>query len=230
MQAQYQPVAHHHDPFSLPSHSVYPLHSDQIVAPTGEVDFTQNFLGGSSSSYNVHEDSSRYNLYRGEVTYRLPSSVGDATGMGFAMHPPNTASSLFPAEEFPSFIDATWSWNQAQASAHGVVAPIPMLPSAPEASFLPIKSKEEPNLSSIERSPGPPLPTPAALAVLLQSRPRPVGQSSLYDSPPSDLGRGAHSAAIQAGVAVVPGQPEVATAETTSSREKKHACTMCHKR
>lgn len=232
MQTQYPPVALHHDPFAYSSSSVYPLPSDQYLAPNGEVDFTQNFLGGSSPSYSIPHDDSRYVFYRGDSYRPAPATTTatgsvDATGaLGFSGSAPLSTSSLFPTEELTGYVDPTWNWNQAQASSYGVVAPVPVLPSPPEATFLPIKSKEVPSSSSIVRSPGPPLPTPAAMAVLLRSRSQSDSQG-VYDG--STVGVATMGIRELAGEGMVSVRGAQGAPENTS-REKKHACTMCHKR
>jgi hypothetical protein len=202
-------------------------------------------------------------------------------GLGFSGNANNTNFSnngtLFnPAEDLALFAAATnedyghgcWSSgpssassipSQAQGSSsttvpnalHGVVAPVPVLPSPPEATFLPIKSKEA---ASFVRAPDPPLPTPAAMAVLLSNGSgsgsgSSSGAQSVYDiSSPVVMGAGIGVGVeigglggqlLGASTAVVPrdnavavgaGPAVPASQHEGTSREKKHACTMCHKR
>lgn len=265
MESQYHSavVASTHNPFYSPPYS---LHSDQYLASPGEVDFATNFLGGSSPSYpDPHEDyrfsSSVFHRGPGDSSYHRPpesSTISisdglDATGLGFSG---NTAAAallvdnLFPAEELALYTphhhtqnqNQPWSWSsqgqaQAQASIHGVVAPVPVLPSPPEATFLAIKNKQVPLRSSFVHSPDPPLPTPAAMAVLLNSGARSDSQS-VYDLSSSATVVRMHGAGIaggRGGVVSVASAMSVAVAtgqdmHESTSREKKHACTMCHKR
>lgn len=91
------------------------------------------------------------------------------------------------------------------------------------------------------------LPTPAALAVLLNPNSRSAGASqqasqlNLGALPPFDLAPGVgstsdiitpHRASPSVGRASRPGEPGSAVqgVPEAQSREKKHACTMCHKR
>ena len=202
-------------------------------------------------------------------------------GLGFTRNNANNTNfnngTLFsPAEDLALFAAATngdyghgcWSSgpsstssipSQAQGSGsttvpnalHGVVAPVPVLPSPPEATFLP-KSKEA---ASFVRAPDPPLPTPAAMAVLLSSNGSGSGSGSssgaqsVYDiSSPVLMGAGG---GVEIGIGGLRGQPFGASTAVVprdnavtvgagpavpasqhegTSREKKHACTMCHKR
>lgn len=215
-----------HDPF-YPAPSSYPLHSDQYLAAAGDVEFAANFSLGSSVSYPYSHEGS-YVVNRGEGSLYRAEGIATgglgATGLGFSDNNTSTlANSLFPAEEMTVYSGQPWGWNQqAQASTlDGVVAPVPVLPSAPEASFLPLKSKQ----SSYEHSPDPPLPTPAAMAVLLSSGTRADNRG------PFDMYDGVVAAPIRDSVL---GPPSVGVPANhgleTASREKKHACTMCHKR
>ncbi|TFK23711.1 hypothetical protein FA15DRAFT_446538 [Coprinopsis marcescibilis] len=199
------------------------------------VNFTHGFLGGSSQSYALAPDG----LYRGGPAYRASATTSgeefDATGLGFSGG--SMSGSLFAGEDAAPgyFGDAGWSWaeedqqqqEQAQGLAHGVVAPVPMLPAPPEVSFLAIKSKGS-AAAAIVRSPGPPLPTPAAMAVLLNGRSRSDGGQGGYDD--GSAGAAAAAAAMPVPVPVPAPQPSVVVPENSTSREKKHACTMCHKR
>ncbi|KAJ3512179.1 hypothetical protein NMY22_g15411 [Coprinellus aureogranulatus] len=154
-----------------------------------------------------------------------------ATGLGFSENTTSTlANNLFPTEEVTVYSGQPWNWTQQpQASTlDGVVAPVPVLPSPPEASFLPMKMKQVPSPSSYERSPDPPLPTPAqaAMAVLLGSGAR------ADERVPFDMAGGVAAAPIRdsgLGPLSVGVTNNHGLLESTS-REKKHACTMCHKR
>ncbi|EAU93620.2 hypothetical protein CC1G_02850 [Coprinopsis cinerea okayama7 len=67
------------------------------------------------------------------------------------------------------------------------------------------------------------------MAVLLQSRSRTDGQS-VYDGSASGVATlGIHEPVLEGVAALVPARGAQSVPET-SSREKKHACTMCHKR
>lgn len=216
-----------HDPVYAPPPS-YASHSDQYLATAGDLEFAANFSLGSSLAYPDPHEGYPYVFHRGEgSSYREgTTTVGlAATGLGFSdNNTPSLTASLFPNEEVPLY-SQTWSWTQqAQASMlHGVVAPVPVLPGPPEVSFLPMKNKQVPSQSSYERPPDPPLPTPAAMAVLLSSGGRADNRG------PFDLVEGV-AAAPNGPTSVGVGVPASHGTLETASREKKHACTMCHKR
>lgn len=238
METQYHTSLH--TPFY--SHPpAFPLHSDQYLATSGDLDFATNFLGGSSLSYtSPHEDYSfvlhrgASSIYRAEATTVAGGGLG-ASGLGF---PESNGSnqealnSLFPPEELALCTGQPWSWTQAQASAlHGVVAPRPVLPGGPpEVSFLPLKhskNSQGSSGSSFVRSPDPPLPTPASMVLLSSSRVDVQGSAygaAVGSQTVSARGGAALGVSAVGSVAMSHGIHE------TNCREKKHACTMCHKR
>jgi len=249
METQYHPsvavAPHHQSYFGAP---IYSLHSDQYLATSGEVNFASDFLGESSPTYpdsHPHEDyrfssSIVHRASEASSYYRpLPGSTTtdglSATG-GLDLPSDNTANtglltSLYPAEGLALYSGhehhhqtAGWNWSQAQQaqahdSIHGVVAPVPVLPTQPEATFLPIKTKP-PVSRSFGHPPDPPLPTPAAMAGLLSSGARSEGQTMYNMTSPAVRAMAAPGVVL----------PTSADLQENTCREKKHACTMCHKR
>ena len=112
-----------------------------------------------------------------------------------------------------------WDWSQQQPSDHPiVVAPAPIYP---QSSAFSVKSASD---ISVVCSPTAQLPTPAAMAVLLNPN------AQLADQQASTDFEGHMS--VTARPVIRPVEPVVAVhgVPDSPSREKKHACTMCHKR
>lgn len=227
--------------FSLPQPDYYisvqgvyssiPL--DQALAPEDGQNFTNCFSRGSSFSY-PHQDH-RYSLDRGELASRLCSTslvgnIGDATGGGFAGNPSPTTRFAVAPEDIPAYHQPTWGWTGAPSA--GIIAPAPVYPQPLEPDYFGVKSPGN-NQTSIVRSPAAQLPTPAAMAVLLnpngRSEEEPSSQSG-FEIPPGSTVHSSHGNTSSRHV-TRPVESAVATQGVSElSREKKHACTMCHKR
>jgi len=240
MQAQYAVVHLQHPDYY--GNSVQCAHSSShsvpdpyIVAPDAAPNFTNGFSRGSSSFPYPHQDY-RYLFDRGDLTSRfcptnLVDHTFDATGLGFAGEPSPVVNNTFAAgtEDIPVYAQAAaWDWSGSGSSGNGVVAPVPVYAALLDPPYLASKP------SGIhERS----LPTPAAMAVLLNPHGRSDGEQlqSGYSealSEPSPLVPNHMSASVRPII-----RPEEAAviiqSQGTSEgppREKKHACTMCHKR
>lgn len=210
------------------------------LSSDGSQNFANGFSRGSSTSYGYGEyHQHRYFVDRGEVCggtqARLcPTSLVDnnnnalnAAGIGFAGNPPPTSSSFVIPEDISVYNQ--WNWEQQQQQ-QPILAPAPVYP------HQSVKSAASSLSSAVVCSPTAQLPTPAAMAVLLNPN---AEQQQQQISTDFEIPQG--SAAIQTatrpanGAAVIvrpPVEPVVAVqgVPDSPSREKKHACTMCHKR
>lgn len=217
-------------------HTVHGMHftpPDQYLA-TGGGDFFANSFSGRSSLTYPHQDY-RYFLDRGGPSRlsstRLMSTINlDATGLGFAGNP--SCTSNFHTEEIADY-EPRWHWpSDPQQALPEQIIPY-AVPHDPDSAFLLDKSTF--CHGPVVRTPAAQLPTPAAMAVLLN----PGIRSDVHTThlpyapplPPTDL------------TPIVPNSHPPATYTTEAagetampshildlSREKKHACTMCHKR
>lgn len=208
-----------------PPHFCY--YPDNSFIPHDDVqNFTPSFSRGSSFTYSHHDY--RDWLDRGELASRacatsLVVAPFDATGLGFAGNPSTSTSFDQPPEDISAYQDQLWAWTGACAGA--IVAPAPMYPSSAEPPCFD---------ASDLRSPPVQLPTPAAMANFLNPHGRSQSESlqSGYDIPP---GSAIVAHQISSSAAAIPPRPEEPAVTTQAvpeslSREKKHACTMCHKR
>ncbi|KAF8972534.1 hypothetical protein BDZ97DRAFT_839250 [Flammula alnicola] len=231
MQAQqYAPLL---NPDYYSAQVVHPSMTDPFFAQDDGQNFTNGFSRGSSFTY-PHQGY-RYLLDRGELTSRLCTSslvdnTLDATGLGFAGNPSSSHTFAGAPEDISAYQQQTWDW--IGASSPRIVAPAPLYPAAVEPPYFGIKSAV--NQTSIERSPPVQLPTPAAMAILLNPSGRSEGEPSPsgYDIPPSSAIVAHHVPPSAATTPTRPVEPNATTHGVPEplSREKKHACTMCHKR
>lgn len=229
MQTQQYSVPLHPDLYHT-AHSMQFAMPDQYLATGGGDFFAGSFSGGSSLTY-PHQDY-RYFLDRGGPSRlsstRLTSTINlDATGLGFAGNPSSTSN--FHAEEIAEY-DQRWHWpSDPQQELPRQIIPY-AAPHDPNPAFLLDKSTFF--QGSIVRTPAAQLPTPAAMAVLLNPSARSDAQTShvpyTAPLPPTNLiVPGSHAPAAYTSDTA----GEVALSHTLElSREKKHACTMCHKR
>jgi len=216
------------------AYSSLPL--DQTLASEDGQTFTDGFSRGSTFSY-PHQDH-RYSLDRGELASRLCSTslVGDiidATGLGFAGDPSQSARfAVAPEDLVPAYQQPTWGWTGAPSA--GIIAPAPVYPQPLETDYFGVKSPGN-NQMSIVRSPAAQLPTPAAMAVLLnpngsRSEEEELSQSG-FEIPPGSTVHSSHGTGSSSRHVTRPVESAVAIQGVSElSREKKHACTMCHKR
>ncbi|KAF8798291.1 hypothetical protein BYT27DRAFT_7203402 [Phlegmacium glaucopus] len=237
----------------------YP-HHPYLSAPDDASNFANGFSRGSSSSFTYpHQDYHRYFVDRGELAAsRLcttslvdnnnnNSSSLDATGIGFAGNPSSSNTFIVPED---ISVYNQWDWSQ---TAHPIVAPAPPPvyppppPQPPQVfpSSSSVKSARNPS-TSIVCSPTAQLPTPAAMAVLLNpnGRSTQIGdqqhqqqeqqESSSQMAADYEIPQGSAAAIISHHTVrpIRPVEPVVAVqgVPDSPSREKKHACTMCHKR
>jgi hypothetical protein len=214
------------------AYSSIPL--DQALAPEDGQNFTNCFSRGSSFSYSYQDH--RYSLDRGELASRLCSTslvgnIVDATGLGFAgNHSPSTRFAVAPEDLVPAYHQPTWGWTGAPGA--GIIAPAPVYPQPLEPEYFGVKNPGN-NQTSIVRSPAAQLPTPAAMAVLLNPNGRSEEEPSQsgFEIPPGSTVQSSHGTATNNRHVTRPVESAVAAQGVSElSREKKHACTMCHKR
>ena len=212
MQAYTADYPQHH----LPHHP----HHQPYFTQDGSQNFANGFSRGSSFAY-PHQDY-RYFVDRGELASRLCSSglvdtnSLDATGIGFAGNLSSGNTFVVPEDI------SVWDWSQQQQTVAVAPAPVAVYPQPPASAF---KS------STVVCSPTAQLPTPAAMAVLLNPNAQLDGggdqqqqqqqQQTDYEIPQGHMARAVRPVEPVVAVQGVPDSP---------SREKKHACTMCHKR
>ncbi|KAH9487308.1 hypothetical protein JR316_0001380 [Psilocybe cubensis] len=225
-----------HTQYAVPPHHNY--YSSQTFyheayLSSNDAQNIANFSRGSSLAY---QQNYPYLLDRGEhsrlCTSGLVDSTADATGLGFAGNSLVTTGAFAGAEDIASYNQQPWDWSSApEGETNASSSPIYASPSAEDAYFR--ISKTPADHESSLRSPAPQLPTPAAMAILLN----PNGRSEAEPSQPgcqfplpSELVANRSPATAKSNrlveqvVASQEGIPE------SISREKKHACTMCHKR
>lgn len=197
-----------------------------------------NFTNGFSRGSHSHQDY-RYLFDRGELSARLYSTnlVGhtyDATGLGFAGNPPSESAFVVGPEDIPAYEAAHWDWTAASSPGNGIVAAAPVYPLLQEDAYLGSKP-------SGNNVPPTQLPTPAAMAVLLNPHGRSDREHSQngYPEAPTETSPVIPSHTNPCPAAAV--SPIIRREESSAfiqnqgtsdglSREKKHACTMCHKR
>jgi hypothetical protein len=202
--------------------------------------FTTGFSRGSSFPYQDY----RCLLDRGELTSRLcPTSLVDhttldATGLGFAGNPP-PGCAFGPPEDIPAYDPTSWDWSNPSS---GIVAPAPVY-AAEATGYLGLckPSGDHPFSAPTERyqplDPSTQLPTPAAMAILLNPHGRSDREHSQSGYPETHFESsplvGRHVSAALRPFVRREGPIGTVQNQGTSeglSREKKHACTMCHKR
>lgn len=246
MQAhQYDAPLHfdYYDPTPQASH--LPM-TDPFLAQDDGQNFTSGFSRGSSFTY-PHQDY-RYLLDRGELASRVCTSSlvdgpFDATGLGFAGDPSSSAAFIPVPEDISAYHQPAWDqWIGAPGATQGIVAPAPVYPSAAEPPYFGIKdaaanqavASSSSSTTSVVRAPPVQLPTPAAMAILLNPHGRSEGElaQSGYDIPPGSAVLAHRASSSAAALPLRPEEPGVTTqgVPESLSREKKHACTMCHKR
>ncbi|KAG6885505.1 hypothetical protein C0993_000755 [Termitomyces sp. T159_Od127] len=202
-----------------------------------------NFSRGSSLTY-PHQEY-RHPTDRGEPVglagspLNLSNASLCATGLGISGRPVNDG---FQAEAIVEFPSQQWQWTPTPEYLHGLpLTPVPRAPQAQlaEREFGPIK-RSPPNYTiepSAVLSPAAQRPTPVSMAVLLNQT---SGRTDTKNPPqvsfraPSDTTRTSQTqpASMTQPVEVThPAQPaQTIQHEDGLSRERKHACTMCHKR
>ena len=214
---------------------------DGLVQETYPDHFMSGFSRGSSFPYQDY----RCLLDRGELTSRLcptslvdhPATTLDATPLGFAGNPP-PGCAFGPTEDIPAYDPPSWDWFNP---SNGIVAPAPVY-AAEATSYLAMNKPPADHScpSSTERYHHPlsaQLPTPAAMAILLNPHGRSDREHSHSGYPDTHF-ESSPPVARHVSAALRPfvrreGPIGTVQNQGTSeglSREKKHACTMCHKR
>ena len=210
-------------------HYPHPHHLTQDASQN----FTNGFSRGSSTSFAYPHQDYRYFVDRGELASRLcPTSLVDnnaldAAGIGFAGNPSSSNTFVIPED---ISVYNQWNWSQPD---HPILAPAPVYPHQPPFS---VKSPSNSiSSSAVVCSPTAQLPTPAAMAVLLNPNAQLVDQQQQHPTqvPTTDFEIPQRSAIHTVRPTIIrPVEPVVAVqgVPDSPSREKKHACTMCHKR
>lgn len=243
MQTQYYgapPGPSHSDPYNCVQGVLQPAFPNQYGA-IGEGGFIGDFSRGSPFSY-PHPEYAYFPDRGGPSTTILSTSLAvsslDATGLGFTGNPSGTDLFLQP-EDIAEYAQESWQWTGQPC--HGLVplaAPVNIAHVHPEPDFFEVNKSAGSLVESGVCSPTAQLPTPAAMAVLLNHKARPErrheeGSSSTAVAPPAPLPAGDTTPQTHVHqnetVAVSPPRP-VADRSDILSREKKHACTMCYKR
>ena len=213
-----------------PYHPDYPQahYPHPHLSQDASQNFSNGFSRGSSTSFAYPHQDYRYFVDRGELASRLcPTSLVDnnaldAAGIGFAGNPSSSNTFVIPED---ISVYNQWNWSQPEQP---ILAPAPVYP--PHQSAFSVKSTSSIS-SAVVCSPTAQLPTPAAMAVLLNPNAQLVDQQHSQVATDFEIPQG--SAIQTARPAIVrPVEPVVAVqvVPESPSREKKHACTMCHKR
>ncbi|KAG6854197.1 hypothetical protein C0991_009510 [Blastosporella zonata] len=245
MQTQYYSPPFDHQGVYHPSSYFGQTAPTNFASPTG-LDLS-SFSRGSSLSC-PHQEY-RHPTYRGdpvelaEATSSLSSTSMCATGLGFSGHSvlPNDC---FQAEAIPDFpLQQQWQWTATSSSEplHGLSrGNVPHTPQMQHAQyeFPQIKRSAVDYVvqPSVVLSPAAQRPTPASMAILLNQTSR-----SDMNSPqaifhrPSENSRSTQTQPLPTPELVPVPQPLEPEAPATHpddmlARERKHACTMCHKR
>ncbi|KAF8060820.1 hypothetical protein FPV67DRAFT_308509 [Lyophyllum atratum] len=247
MQMQYCPPPFHHQDLYHTQAAYLRQGTPHGYLSTNGLDLS-GFSRGSSLSY-PHQEYRHFD--RGGDQARLPESSSSlsstslcATGMGITGNPV-LSNDFFQPEGIADFPQEQqqWRWTPASEPVHGLpIAPVPRAPPAQmlQHGYSTIKSSRinYANEAPVVLSPAAQLPTPASMAVLLHpnSHPERNPPQIPYQSPPVNP----HNAQIQTPPAIQPDpvrqvhpvEPETLVAYPVDilSREKKHGCTMCHKR
>ncbi|KAG6849765.1 hypothetical protein H0H93_005447 [Arthromyces matolae] len=167
----------------------------------------------------------------------LPGSSLCATGLGISGQPVS-ASNGFQAEAIMDFpLQQHWQWSASSEPLHGLPLPSVPHPHAPlsEHEFSTIKSSPNYDIESSVLSPAAQRPTPASMAVLLNQTTRSEAKNSpqisfrslpdgSHTTQPPSTSTTKHVEGPQS-----PSEP-IPHHEDSLIRERKHACTMCHKR
>ncbi|KAF9527103.1 hypothetical protein CPB83DRAFT_856755 [Crepidotus variabilis] len=206
-----------------------------ISAPEAAQALTSGFSRGSSLSY-PNQDF-HYSFNRGELTSRLcTTSVVDhnqhATGLGFAGNRSSSRPYCGP-EDSPAYQPPSWDWPGA--SDIGIVAPAPIYAGGATPTYFGAKSTILHPLPPSVRSQTTRPTSPAAMAILLNphniSGEEPTQGG--YDIPTESASLDVDYVSGTRQIARL-GEPSVAEqalgAPEPPPREKKHGCTMCHKR
>ncbi|KAG6828414.1 hypothetical protein H0H92_008078 [Tricholoma furcatifolium] len=167
-----------------------------------------------------------------------------ATGLGISGHSVSTNHcSSFHAEAIADFSlqQQQWQWTHVPEPLHGLsLAPVHRASQLAQHELSAIKSGQDDYSlhSPIVLSPAAQRPTPASMAILLNqaSRSDNISSPQISFNLPSESAQSARNAPAQpTSLAAVPQAPIEADAparhlEDGLTRERKHACTMCHKR
>lgn len=220
MQTQ-QYSASFHQPFYHSPLDTYHSTPDRVFATDDSC-----FLRGSSLSFPYQDY--RYFSDRGDPPRQSSSSLAvGATGMAITGETTNGSRGFRTEGIAGCHEQQQWYWPSAADSFHGV-AQMPPAPCAPEARVSTVKRPME--YTTIVVSPAAQLPTPASMAVLLNPHVRSEQHSAQDPFPqPQQVLEGP----LPVPVRHEPVVAEVAAPQSSSdshSREKKHGCTMCHKR
>jgi len=207
------------------------VNQGQSLAPEDGENFTNCFSRGSS--FPPHQDY-RYSLDREELAPRfcstsLVDNILDATGLGFSGDPSPSTGFVVAPEDILAYQQPTWGWTGAPST--GIITPAPVYAQPPETGYFGIKSTGN-NQISIMCSPAAQLPTPAAMAVLFNpNRSDEEPTQTGFEIPQSPTVLPSHASFASNGHVTRPVESGVATQGVPElSREKKHGCTMCHKR
>lgn len=233
----------------------YVHHHPHLITTDDDSSFTNmnhnGFSRGSSTSFaypppQQPPDYHRYFVDRGEFAaaatrFSLPTSSSlvdnnnnnslDAAGIGFAGNPQappsNSNNNNFVIPEDISVYNNQWNWTQPDQPT--ILAPAPVYPHQTVKNSATINSLSS-AVAVCSQQPTAQLPTPAAMAVLLN----PNLQTDFEIPQGSEEAESVIQTVTRPAVMLRPPvEPVVAAVQSvpdSPSREKKHACTMCHKR
>lgn len=232
MQTQQCPPSHLPHPDYFIDLSRPDSFQNQYISATDTVPaFSDGFSRGSSSLAYPNQSFS-YSFNRGELTSglcrtsRVDHTVG-ATGLGFSGIPTQTGQFCGPEDDSAYQPPPTWDWSGA--SDVGIAAPAPMYAAPHAPTYLEgvgILTHHHPSTQ---------FPTPAAMAILLSPHGQSDDEPTLagYEEIPPELTEFVVNSGSSTAVGRIARPVEPVVVDPTPevpAREKKHACTMCHKR
>ena len=234
MEAQHYSVPFHHQPVYDSTMAIcLATDASSLSLSTDGLDHA-GFSRGSPQTYLYYD----YFPDRGDLSrlfeYSSSPSTSDecATGAPFSgISCAPSGHDLLQAEGISGYHpQQRWQWPTASESFHGEVT---LSPSTHKPDLSTVKSSVNHTDASITIvSPAAQLPTPASMAILLNPnvrRERQPQQDPL-PQPPSRPPNAQLSPAIPPTRQSLGVEPEQTDAVESASREKKHGCTMCHKR
>jgi hypothetical protein len=154
----------YHHPIMM---QAYPDYPQPHLTQDSSQNFSHGFSRGSSTSFAYPHQDYRYFVDRGEQldsrlcpTSLVDNNALDAAGIGFAGNPSSSNNTFLIPEDISVYNQ--WNWDQP------ILAPAPVYPPPHQPAFS-VKS-------TVVCSPTAQLPTPAAMAVLLNPNAQLVDQ------------------------------------------------------
>ncbi|KAM6497752.1 hypothetical protein JOM56_005700 [Amanita muscaria] len=215
--------------YSMPPHSGY-YNVAQNTYPTVPEQYTASNVGDFTSfsrgSSLVYPQDYQYFSHRGLSTRHSSSNFIDtqsidATVSGLAG---NSTDMNYRPEDMMAY-QPSWRWTDSSIPE----ASVPMVPSIYSGAERAKSSLDYAFVTTPTTATS--LPTPAAMADMMnRSLQLDVGHQQVSFQMPSSQSAAQASATVARASRTEPGGQRLHSVPDTQSREKKHACSMCHKR